>query len=197
MGACIPYSDNPLTDPDKEKMDSSLYGSWYWRDENEAGFVHIGLDETSGLLRVIMLDLDTEDRIDVCEFMGHPSRLDKKSYLNLKWVRPKNKEDGYIFVKYHTTRDAFAISMVDRDAVIKAIEGATLKGTIAEGKWFSSVRITEGQKTLQQFMLAHDEKLFKETKVLRKLSLPEKKMQPKPIKSWNGSGGKFLINNDF
>jgi hypothetical protein len=118
MGACIPYSVNSLTDPDKEKMDSFLCGSWYWRDENEAGFVHIGLEENSGLLHVIMLD---------------------------------------------------------RDAVIEAIEGAALKGIIAEGKWFSSVHITEGQKALQQFMLAHDKKLFKEAKVLHKLNLPEKR----------------------
>ena len=46
---CVPGSDNPLTDPDKEKIDLSLLGTWYWKDENESGYIHIGLDEKTKL----------------------------------------------------------------------------------------------------------------------------------------------------
>ena len=55
IAGCIPYSDTPLTDPHKEPMDTALYGTWFWRDGNETGYVHIGLDKESRLVRVIMI----------------------------------------------------------------------------------------------------------------------------------------------
>ena len=36
---CVPYSDNPLTAPNKEELDSSMLGTWFWKEENEFGCI--------------------------------------------------------------------------------------------------------------------------------------------------------------
>ena len=57
---CVSDSKNPLTNPDKEQIDASILGTWAWEDEKESGFIHIGLDKRSKLLRLIMVDFDKD-----------------------------------------------------------------------------------------------------------------------------------------
>jgi len=60
---CVPYSDNPLTNPSEQSIDSSILGTWFWKDGAETGYLHIGIiDEESKLLRLIMLDFDKDGR---------------------------------------------------------------------------------------------------------------------------------------
>ncbi len=40
--SCVPYSDNPLTPPGDKNIDSSILGTWFWKDENESGYIHKG-----------------------------------------------------------------------------------------------------------------------------------------------------------
>jgi len=75
LGGCVPYSDNPLTDPNKEKIDRAILGTWFWNEESDSGFVHIGLNKESKLLQVIMIEHDKDGTIDVSEFNGHTSSL--------------------------------------------------------------------------------------------------------------------------
>ena len=83
---CVPHSDNPLTPPGEEKLDSSVFGTWFWKNENESGYIHIGLDEKSKYLRLIMLELETDGELEVSEFSGHTSSLEGNTYFNLKGV---------------------------------------------------------------------------------------------------------------
>ena len=43
MGGCAPYSIQPPTDVGKEEIDSSMFGTWCWWDEDQSGYMHIGL----------------------------------------------------------------------------------------------------------------------------------------------------------
>jgi hypothetical protein len=172
---CVPYSDHPLTAPDKKQIDSSIIGTWFWKDEHEVGYIHIGLDEESNLLRLMMLDFGKDGALAASEFSGHTSRLNGNNYLNLKWVRPvKDEFTGYIFVKYIVNSDTLCIALMDNDVAEKAINDGSIKGKAKPGNRSSSVHITAGQKKLQEFILQKDKDLFSEIKCLPKLKLPNK-----------------------
>ena len=172
---CVPCSDNPLTDPNKEQIDSSTLGTWFWKDENESGYIHIGLDKESKLLRLMMLEFDRDGKLEASEFSGHTSSLGGNRYLNLKWVRPlQNEITGYMFVKYTVSPVSLGIAFMDNEVAEKAIKKGVLKGKVKKHKWSSSVRIIEGQKKLQEFILRKDKELFPEMKYLPKLKLPNK-----------------------
>lgn len=167
---CVPYADNPLTDPGEQDIDSSILGTWFWKDKNESGYIHIGLDEDLKLLRFVMAVFDKNGRLDTSQFSGHTSSLEKNTYLNLC---PANDPGGYMFVKYSVKKEALGIALASTDAVEKAIRNGSLNGEIKKEQWSSSIHITEEQKKLQQFMIRNDKALFPETKYLRKLKTPD------------------------
>lgn len=172
---CVFDSENPLTDPNKEQIDTSLLGTWFWVDEKEHGFIHIGLNEKSHLLRVLMVDFDKDRELEASEFIGHTSLLEGKKYLNLKWVYPPQKDvSGYIFVKYTVSSDSLGIALIDSDAAEKAIKNGALIGRLKTDKWSYPVHVTEGQKKLRDFIIRNDKELFPEMKYLQKLELPKK-----------------------
>ncbi|MFH2047712.1 MAG: hypothetical protein ABIK92_21515 [Pseudomonadota bacterium] len=171
---CIPYSDNPITDPNKEDIDLSIVGTWFWNEGNESGYIHIGLDEKSKLLRLLMVEFNKDGNIKVSEFTGHTSLLEENKYLNLKWVRPEQDDGGgYMFVKYTVSQRSFGIAFMDNDVVGQAINDGLLNGVVKKEKWSSSVRITEEQQKLQKFILKKDKELFREMKYFPKLILPD------------------------
>lgn len=178
VGGCIPDFDNPLTDPNKEKLDSALYGTWFWQEKNESGYIHVGWDKESKLLRAVMVEVGADGSVDVSEYSGHTSSLGNNQYLNLKWVRPENELKGYMVIKYRIEGESLAISLVDSKVIEKAIQEGSLKGTVSADKMAPSVRITEKQKKLQEFFLKNDKELFHEKTHLYKLKLPEKSFPP-------------------
>ena len=178
---CVPYSDNPLTDPSKDQIDSSILGTWFWKDENESGYIHIGLYEKSKLLRLIMLEFDRDGELEASEFSGHTSSLEGNKYLNLKWVRPAQDEiTGYMFIKYMVRSGSLGIAFMDSEVAEKAIKRGSLKGKVKKVNWSSSIRITEGQKNLQEFILRKDKELFQEIKYFPKLELPNRRSEQTP-----------------
>ncbi|HJX30411.1 MAG TPA: hypothetical protein VJ624_00960 [Thermodesulfobacteriota bacterium] len=176
LGGCVPYSDNPLTDPNCEKIDAAILGTWFWNEESDSGFVHIGLNKESKLLQVIMIEHDKDGTIDVSEFNGHTSSLGNNKYLNLKWVRPADEPKGYLLIKYSTEGESLTISILNAQVIENAIKEGSLKGTVGKEKYAYSLSITEEQKKLQQFVLKHDKELFQEKSNLNRLNLP----QPNP-----------------
>jgi len=173
LGGCVPYSDNPLTDPNSEKIDAAILGTWFWNEESDSGFVHIGLNKESKLLQVIMIEQDKDGTIDVSEFNGHTSSLGNNKYLNLKWVRPADEPKGYLLIKYSTEGESLAISLLNAKVIENAIKEGSLKGTVGKEKYAYSLSITEEQKKLQQFVLKHDKELFQEKNNLNRLNLPQ------------------------
>lgn len=170
---CVPHSDNPLTDPNKEQIDPLVIGTWFWKDEKESGYIHIGLDDKSQLLSLIMLEFDKDGQLKVSEFSGHTSSLEGNSYFNLKWKRPVQDEiTGYMFMKYIVKSKSLGIALMDNKIVEKAITDQDIRGKVKKLNWSSSVRITEGSKKLREFILQNDNELFPEKIYLQKLKLP-------------------------
>ena len=170
--ACVPYSTHPLTPPDKVGLDQSIFGTWFWNEERESGYIHIGRDEKSGLLRVMMLSFDSGMELDVSEFSGHTSSLNGNQYLNLQWVDPPDEGSGYMFVKYTATADKLGISFMDSDPITAAIEQGVLQGEIKRQRWATSVQVTAAPTELKQFVQNNEKELFPEMKYLPRLNLP-------------------------
>jgi hypothetical protein len=166
---CVPNSDSPLTDRGEQNIDTSILGTWFWKDENESGYIHIGLDEDLNLLRFVMAVFDKDGELDTSQFSGHTSSLDEKRYLNLC---PANDPGGYMFVKYSVNHETLSISLMDTDPVKQAITNGSLNGEVIKEQWSSSIHITEEQNKLQQFILHNDKALFPETKCFQKLKAP-------------------------
>ena len=178
---CIPYSDNPLTAPGAEKIDLSILGTWFWTNDKESGYIHIGLDRKSRLLRLLMLELERDGELEVSEFSGHTSSLGGNRYLNLKWLHPAQDDpSGYMFVKYGVNPDSLGIALMDCDVVETAIEKGSLRGKVEKHGESLSVRITEGQEKLRKFILRNDKKLFPEMKYVKKLVLPNERSDQTP-----------------
>ena len=168
LSGCVPYSEYPLTAPREQTLDRSIFGAWSWRGTNESVYLHIGRDEDSGLLRVVMLDFDRESNLEVSEFSGHTSLLEDRRYLNLRWNPPNRETSGYLFVKYTVSGDTLGISLLDRNTIETAIHNGELKGEIVKGRWVSSVTLTDIPENLRRFFGKHDDALFGEIKYLSK-----------------------------
>lgn len=181
LSGCVPYSDNALTQPHKEQIDSSVLGTWFWKDGDETGYIHIGLDKETDLLRIIMVEMQKSGTLKSTEFTGHTSSLKENNYFNLKFKDPEDeKSTGYIFIKYHVTSNKLGLGFLNSEVTEKAIEAGALKGKVEKGKWFSSVTITQDQKKLQKYILQNDKALFSQMKYMSKIKLPEHDMkQPK------------------
>jgi hypothetical protein len=173
ISGCITHFKNALTEPGAQKLDSRLYGTWGAQQDNEPIFIHIGKEEKTGLLRVAMVEFDKDGKIKISQWSGHTSRLGKRHYLNLKWVSPEeNKYDGYLIIKYETTGDHFKFYFMDDTVVEKAVKEGRLRGNIIKDKWTSSAWVSQDQKSLQQFILSNDERLFKESYTFPRLKVP-------------------------
>ncbi len=178
LTGCIPYSDHPLTKPDKEQIDPALFGTWFWEKDRESAYIHIGVNEETKQIRMIMIEMKKEGRLKSTELKGHNSTLSGNTYLNLKWEDPEDDTStGYIFLKYKVTSDELGLGFINPEIVEKAIETGSLKGKIEKGKWLSSLYITEESKKLQKFIIQNDKTLFPEMKFLPKLQLPHHKVK--------------------
>lgn len=178
---CVPSSDNPLTEPDKDLIDSSISGTWFWHGDAESGYIHIGLDKETKLLRLLMTEFDRDGTMEASEFIGHTSAINGHRYLNLKYVHPAEEGvSGYLLVKYDLKDARLGIGLMSNGAVEKAIKNGKLKGIVEKGKWSTTVRITEAPQRLRTFVLQNDNALFPEMVFLPELSLPKKSVRTLP-----------------
>ncbi len=178
LSGCIPYSDYPLTPTNKDQIDQSIFGTWYWKKRAKSGYFHIGLDKETKLLRFTIIEMKDSGRLKSTEFIGHTSSFKGNNYLNLKWKTPENDSStGYILLKYSIDSDRLGIRAMNPKVVQKAIEAGVLKGKVGKDKWITSISIKENQKKLQKFILENDKTLFAEVVHLPKLKLPEYKTE--------------------
>jgi hypothetical protein len=171
LGGCIPYSDNPLTPPDKQAPDAAILGTWFVHEEGETVFLHMGIDEKSKGLRVVMVEFDRDGEVKTSELTGHTSRLQDKTYLNLRWDRPAESETGYLFVKYQILGERIGFGLIRSDAVEKAIRENGILGKIDETQKPAAIRLTDSSGKLRAYFQQHDAALFEELKWMNRLDL--------------------------
>ena len=172
LSGCGVYSKYPVTPFDKSQMDSKIYGTWIWEDNGELGYIHIGLNEDSELLKVLTVVIHEDGEIASMEFEGHTSSVDKNRYLNLRLTHPAEERiDDYIIVSYRVNADTLSIGIMESSVVVKAIRDGSLKGMIQKERFFTSAFIRESGEKLQKFLVEHDKVLFPEMKDFGKIEL--------------------------
>lgn len=85
FSGCVPSADQPLTDPGITAIDEALLGTWFWNEDAENGFVHIGTNSEGNRLRRLMVTRYRDGELDVAEFVGH-----RRQYL----PQPQSRESG-------------------------------------------------------------------------------------------------------
>ncbi|MFH0729173.1 MAG: hypothetical protein V2B19_22880 [Pseudomonadota bacterium] len=168
VSGCIPYSDHPLTAPDTEGPDPAILGSWIVRDGGETVFLHLGIDEKTKGLRVVMVEFGRQGEVKTSELTGHTSRLKENTYMNLRWDRPAEPETGYLFIKYQVAGNRIGLGLIRSDGVEKAIQEG-LGGRIDDTQKPSSVRLTDSSEKLRAYVQLHDAALFEELKWMNRL----------------------------
>ena len=172
MAACVPDSKNPLTAFDRDAMDASVYGTWFWKDEQETGYLHFGQEKESGLLKLMMIELNSSGKISVTQMQGHTSRLGDNRYLNLKFVPPQDGISEYIFMKYEISEKGLGLAFMDPSVIEKAIADNVLAGRVKREGNVSSVHLSDTPHNLQQFVRVNEQALFSGMKFLPRLVLP-------------------------
>jgi hypothetical protein len=172
--SCIPYSDSPLSDQSKEVLDASIIGTWFWNEESDQGYVHIGKDTDDKTLLITMVEFKNDGRVVTTEFRGFTSKLSSQHFLNLAWTRPKESETGYFFMKYGISGGTLECSFPDLGFLADAVKSGALKGKIlSPGELMPSIRIHADQTELRNFFLKNDAALFTNSSQLKKLALPK------------------------
>jgi hypothetical protein len=173
LSGCIPYSEQPLTVPSSESLDSGILGTWVVYDDGETVFLHIGTSGTPKRLRLAMIEFDEDSGMKTTEWSGHTSRVGGRNYLNLQWAESTETQKGYLFVKYEIIDEKLGIALIRTPVVEKAIQAGDLKGEIKEGQWTTTVRLTDTPERLRAFVERNDKTLFEDMKFLDPILLPQ------------------------
>lgn len=179
FSGCVPYADQPLTDPGESVIDAALLGTWFWNEDSENGFVHIGTNAKGDRLRLLMVTRYRDGELDVAEFAGHASTIGGNTYLNLKAVGSvPGVPDGYFFMKVMPSAESLGIALMAHEVVERAIADGTLAGNVGEPGNPSSVHITDRPARLREFLIRHDKSLYAQVKQLPRLRLPDPSPSP-------------------
>jgi len=136
-------SKNPLSDPQKSKVDKKLIG--VWRNPTKDGeetFYHVGHAGDKfpkGMMRVVEIDQTEGELAPPTEYLAFPTVIGSKTYLNVVWeeklVRQLDQKGwkvdmvaGYSFVKYQFDGDKLTVFLVDDAVKAKAIQDGKIKG---------------------------------------------------------------------
>lgn len=170
LSGCNLYSDNPLSDPTQETNDSPIIGTWFWNDESDSGFVHIGKDVDRKALIITMVEFKNDGRIETSEFKGHTSKLSSHRFLNLKWTRPQELDKGYFFIEYKVTDDILECSLLDAKIFEKAITTGSLDGEVLSPNGIMpTILIHAGQNELRQYIIQNEKVLIKDSIKLKRI----------------------------
>lgn len=186
LNGCIPYSDNPLTTADNQGPDPAILGTWFFSEEGETVFLHIGIDEKTKGLRLVMVEFQKDGEVKTSELIGHTSRLEKHTYMNLRWDQPPDPEAGYLFVKYQVVGERIGLGLIRSEAVEKSIREGLIKGKIEETQKNKSAQLTDSSEQLREFVQKHDAALFEELKWMDRLDLAKGHASDSPEKSGDG-----------
>lgn len=168
LNGCIVYFEHPLSAVGEQNPDQRLFGTWYWNDKNDNGYIHIGKSKESGQLLLMMVEFTADKHVKLTRFTGHTAAIGPNTYLNLKWVSSKKgRTDAFMIVKYEFRSGKLGITLMDSEVVEKAVANGKLAGQIIPvGKFTSDVVVGADQKAVAAFILQNDTVLFEDTKFL-------------------------------
>jgi hypothetical protein len=170
---CVTTFEHPLTDPGAHPQDKTLLGTWIGMNDDETMFIHLGKDEDTQMLLIVLTEIKDNGEIDLSTLTGHTSVLQSGRYLNLKWILPKeNQTKGYMLIKYSVKHGNLHLYATDDTVIETDIKKGLLKGEILKTK---AAYVIDNTKNLVQYVTKNDGRLFPEDHLLMSGLKPFKK----------------------
>jgi hypothetical protein len=178
MASCVD-SKEPISDPQKAKVDPALSGVWRITDTNgNVVYYHIGraggkLPE--GFLRTITASHEKNGALSgPGKLFAFSSEIGKSRFINLPIVAGENFDklehsgwdaklaEGYFLAKYEVQGDTLTVWGFDKNAKRQAIEAGKIKGTIEKTKdGGERIYFTDTSENIAALLASPDgEKLF-------------------------------------
>lgn len=180
--ACVPESEQFLSEPGAEPLDTRLVGMWYFRERrgHEATIVSIRKQDDTHFA-VTWVDVNARDREPAeaptrwLRYTAHTTRLGKDTFINLEntggaWP---DRIPARLVVRYWVEPGkGLRIAFMHYEEVKKAIETGALAGKVEK----STVRLTAGRAELVAWIrrLGPDKAFGKPSEPLRPLAVTEK-----------------------
>ncbi|MDP6707392.1 MAG: hypothetical protein QF893_13695 [Alphaproteobacteria bacterium] len=170
LAACVPVSNQPLSDPATARLTPELAGVWTARIENEQAGLHILFrdERLAELLLTAERRGNEGPRGEWMAFTFFPSRIGGHDYVNLRYVTQSGANqaeppEGYLFAHYRLSPDgSLDVWTMSAGGAKQAIQSG-LAGEIKKGKWVDEVRFAATTAELAAYLASHDPKtLFAE-----------------------------------
>jgi hypothetical protein len=148
MASCID-SKEPISDPQKAKVDPALLGVWRTTDKNgNVEYQHVGLSSEKlpkGILRTIGVHHDKNSSLSGPDnYLFFCSEVGKTRFLNVVLAEHIDKlvesgwnaklVSGYLLFKYEVQGDTLNVWSVNDDAKRRAIQSGKIKGEFNSDK---------------------------------------------------------------
>lgn len=161
--ACVPVSEQPLSDPETAKLEPRLIGTWTATIEGELAILHV-LPRNERLAELLLVSSRTAavgPRGDWMAFTLFPSRIGDTDYANLRFVAQSGENSPDLPEGYHLARfrlgpdDTLEIWPMRAEDAKRAIRDG-LGGEIKDGKWVDEIRFTATTAELRAYLEGHD-----------------------------------------
>lgn len=166
LGACVPESVHPLSDPERAKVDTRLTGLWSAIQDEEEVFLHF-VPRRDGWTEVVAISYrDDRSAGDWMVFRMFPSKIDNKNYMNLLFIAEPDKWENskrFLMARYSISPvDVLSVWVMKSKSAARAVE-AGLPGRVKKGRYTDDVVITASPAEWQAFMRkVGNEELFSE-----------------------------------
>jgi len=151
LSGCIAESIHPLSDPENAKYDDRLMGLWRSTFDGDIVCLHFGnRDDVS--MDIIVVEHKKDGGIDPEGYVMFPTIIDKTYYMNVQRKDLKQRDKGYIFVKYEITENILNLWLIDNDKIKRSIENGIIEGKIVIGKWGDTIKITDTTPNLVKYI---------------------------------------------
>lgn len=169
LSACNAYLQRPLTDPAKATVDPTLLGRWQLTEEDgERVEVTIAADGEHAV-RIDVSSSKPNGAADTDSYKAHTSLIGEQRYLNVLEATPSLAARGFLLVKYAIAKeDELRVSLLNEEAVKKAITDGRLAGIVEVDSQFGDATITAAPASMAEFVLQHDTELFPDSVVFQR-----------------------------
>jgi|GEM_PF-5846042 len=185
FAGCID-SENPITPARPGSLDPRLLGTWYWKDKDDAGFLHIGKSDTPEYITIIVIEDRKDGLLSMDQYRAHGSRIGSATYLNIHQSGSKKEKTKYIFVKYRIDKDMLLYSFADHRVKEHDIRATTIKGVLTNNHEViaadNAAVMTAGSEEIVRYLKKHDKRVFREFRGIVRAMLPDRSLTEKKHK---------------
>ncbi len=169
LPACVPESENPISDPAKATVDKRLLGVWAGKmiGEKEDQYIHF-VEAENSITEIVLVTHQKKRGPGVSLYEMYPTVIGKNKYMNVKrsvhddFKTPEQVKEmethGYFFTRYRISKKGILKIWIMMDEEVReAVKKGELKGNIARGGE-GDITITDTRDNIIKFIEADHKK---------------------------------------